>query len=65
MGCFTLLLPILIILSIILLLLLFNIITISYGDLGLTQEAAVILLIAALRGSMINIRYHGGRLCNT
>jgi len=53
------------ILSIILLLLLFNIITISYGDLGLTQEAAVILLIAALRGSMINIRYHGGRLCNT
>jgi len=55
MGCFTLLLPVLIILPILILLLLFDIITISYGELGLTQEAAIILLIVTLVGSMINI----------
>jgi len=55
MGCFSFLLPILIILPILIFLLLLNIITISYSELGLSQGAAVALLIGTLLGSMINI----------
>ncbi|MDO8578387.1 MAG: DUF1614 domain-containing protein [Dehalococcoidales bacterium] len=55
MGCLTLLLPILIILPILIFLILLNVITISYNELGLSQTSAIVLLIATLVGSMINI----------
>ena len=45
----------LIALPIILLLLFFNIVTISFGKLGLSPEAALVLLLATLAGSVINI----------
>jgi len=55
MGCFGLLLPILIVLPIILLLIFLNVITISFGKLGLSEAAAIALLLATLIGSVINI----------
>jgi len=55
MGCLRLILPILIVLPIVLLLLFFNVITISLAKLGLSPVSAVALLLAALIGSMINI----------
>jgi len=55
MGCFGLLLPILILLPIILLLVLFNVITISLGKLGLSPPAALALLLATLIGGLINV----------
>jgi uncharacterized membrane protein len=54
-GCLTLLLPILIVLPILVFLILLNVITISYGELGLSQTTAIVLLGATLVGSMINI----------
>ncbi len=55
MGCLILFLPVLIIVPLILILLLFNVITVSYAELGLSQTSALLLLIATLAGSMINI----------
>ncbi len=55
MGCLNLILPLLIILPIVLLLLFFNIVTISFARLGLTSSSALVLLILTLIGSMINI----------
>jgi uncharacterized membrane protein len=55
MGCFGLLLPILIVLPIILVLIFLNVITISFGKLGLSEAAAIALLLATLIGSVINI----------
>ncbi|MEA3253674.1 MAG: DUF1614 domain-containing protein [Chloroflexota bacterium] len=47
--------PIIVALPIVLILLFLNIITISFGKLGLSPETATALLIATLIGSMINI----------
>ena len=55
MGCLTLLLPVLIVLPILIFLILLNVITVSYNELGLSQTTAIVLLIATLLGSMINI----------
>lgn len=55
MGCLALILPLLVALPIVLLLIFFNIITVSFGKLGLSPEAAIALLIATLVGSMVNI----------
>ena len=55
MGCLGLILPILIALPVVLLLIFLNIITISFGKLGLSSESAIALLLAALIGSLINI----------
>jgi uncharacterized membrane protein len=54
-GCLGLLLPIIITLPLVLALVFFNVITISFGKLGLSPEAAIAILIATLIGSMINI----------
>ncbi|HEY83267.1 MAG TPA: DUF1614 domain-containing protein [Dehalococcoidia bacterium] len=55
MGCLGLILVILIALPVIFLLLFLNIITLSFGQLGLSPEAAVTLLLAMVLGSMVNI----------
>lgn len=55
MGCLGLILPILIALPVVLLLIFLNIITISFGKLGLSPESAIALLLAVLTGSLINI----------
>ncbi len=55
MGCLTLLLPILIVLPVLIFLILLNVITVSYNELGLSQATAFILLVVTLLGSMINI----------
>lgn len=55
MGCLVLILPILLAIPIILLLIFFNVVTISFGKLGLSSGAAVALLLATLIGGMINI----------
>jgi uncharacterized membrane protein len=55
MGCLTLLLPILIIIPLLIFLILLNVITVSYGDLGLSSTSAIALLVSTLVGSMINI----------
>ena len=55
MGLLLLLLPVFIVSPIIIALVALNIVTISYGELGLSQDAAIALLIATLIGSMINI----------
>lgn len=55
MGCLGLLLLIIIVLPILFVLVFLNIVTLSFGKLGLSQEAAVVLLLATLIGSMINI----------
>ena len=55
MGCLFLLLPIIIVLPLIFVLVFFNIITISFGQLGLSNSTALILLGATLVGSVINI----------
>jgi uncharacterized membrane protein len=54
-GCLTLLLPVLIVLPVLIFLILLNVITVSYNELGLSQATAFILLIVTLLGSMINI----------
>ncbi|MFH1382431.1 MAG: DUF1614 domain-containing protein [Chloroflexota bacterium] len=48
-------LPIIIVLPIVFLLIVFNVITISFGKLGLSPEGALTLLFATLIGSIINI----------
>jgi uncharacterized membrane protein len=53
MGC--VLLPVLMVLPILALLLLLNVITVSYGELGLSPNAAIALLVSTLVGSMVNI----------
>ena len=55
MGCLALILPLVIALPIIFLLIFLNVITISFGKLGLSPEAAIFLLVATLIGGMINI----------
>ncbi|MCR4394811.1 MAG: DUF1614 domain-containing protein [Dehalococcoidales bacterium] len=55
MGCLALLLPIIVILPIVIFLLLFNIITVSYAKLGLSESSAIILLVSTLIGGFINI----------
>ncbi len=55
MGCLTLLAPILIIVPFLFILILYNVITVSYSELGLSQAWALVLLITTLVGSMINI----------
>ena len=55
MGCLALLLPLVIILPLVILLLVFNVVTISFGKLGLTPPAALTLFLLTLIGSMINI----------
>jgi uncharacterized membrane protein len=55
MGCLVLLLPILFILPILVFLVLLNVISISYTELGLTQGSALLLMVGALVGGMINI----------
>jgi uncharacterized membrane protein len=55
MGCLGLILPILLALPIFLILLFFNVVTISLGKLGLSSTSAMALLLATLIGSMINI----------
>ncbi len=55
MGCLALILPLLIALPIIFLLIFLNVITISFGKLGLSPEAALVLLMSTLIGGMINI----------
>jgi len=55
MGCLGLLVLIVISLPVFFLLIFFNIVTISFGNLGLSSEAAFILLVTTLIGSMINI----------
>ena len=55
MGCLGLLLPIVIIIPVIIFLLLLNVISISYSELGLSQTTAIALLIITLLGSMVNI----------
>ncbi len=55
MGCIGLLLPLLIILAVLIVLLLFNLVTISFSELGLSQTSAIAILVATLIGGMINI----------
>lgn len=55
MGCLGLILPILIALPILFLLIFLDIVTISFGKLGLSPAVAVALLLATLIGGMINI----------
>ena len=55
MGCLRFLLPIAIMLPILLLLLLFDVVTVSYNELGLSASSAIALLIVILVGSGINI----------
>jgi len=55
MGCLTLILPLVIILPLVLVLFFLNIVTVSFGKLGLTQSSAMVLLLLTLIGSMINI----------
>jgi uncharacterized membrane protein len=55
MGCLALLLPIIIILPIVLVLVFFDVITISYARLGLSPASAIALLVMTLIGSVINI----------
>jgi uncharacterized membrane protein len=55
MGCLGLILPLLIALPIIFVLIFFNIITVSFGELGLSPATALALVSATLIGSMINI----------
>jgi len=55
MGCLGLILVILIALPVVFLLFFLNIITLSFGKLGLSPEAAVMLLLATVVGSMVNI----------
>lgn len=53
MGCLTFLLPALI--AVPLFLILINIVTVSFGELGLSQSSALALMFATLVGSMLNI----------
>lgn len=53
MGCLTLLLPALIAVPIFLILI--NVVTVSFGELGLSQNSALALVFATLMGSMINL----------
>ena len=55
MGCLALFVLLLIALPIIFVLVFLNVVTISFGKLGLSQEAAIVLLLATLIGSLINI----------
>lgn len=55
MGCLALILPIIIVLPLVLILLFFDVIAISFSKLGLSAESAVVLLIFTLVGSMVNI----------
>jgi uncharacterized membrane protein len=55
MGCLSLRLILIIVLPILVLLLLLNVVTVSFSELGLSQTAAVFLLVATVVGSMINI----------
>ena len=55
MGCLGLLLPLVIILPLVILLVVFNVVTISFGKLGLTPPAALTLFLLTLIGGMINI----------
>jgi uncharacterized membrane protein len=55
MGCFSLRLILIVFLPLLILLLLLNVVTVSFSELGLSQTAAIILLIATMVGSMINI----------
>jgi len=55
MGCVGLFVLLLILLPILLLLLFFEVVTISFSKLGLSPEAAVVLLLLCLVGSVINI----------
>jgi uncharacterized membrane protein len=62
MGCLALFLPILIVLPIIFLLILFDIISISFTKLGLSSGTGIALLIATLVGSMVNIPISSRRI---
>ncbi|MFH0914742.1 MAG: DUF1614 domain-containing protein [Chloroflexota bacterium] len=62
MGCLGLFLLLFIALPLVFFLVFFNVVTISFGKLGLSQEAAVMLLLAILIGSMINIPVSRRRL---
>lgn len=55
MGCLELFILLLILLPVLLFLFFFQIITISFAKLGVPPEAAAVLLILSLAGSMINI----------
>ncbi len=55
MGCLNLLLPILIILPLVIILVLVGVITISFEKLGISPTGAILLLLATLAGSLINI----------
>ena len=55
MAFLLMLLPILILSPILILLVALDVITISYTELGISQDAAIALLVATLVGSMINI----------
>ena len=55
MAFLLMLLPILILMPILILLVAMDVITISYAELGVSQSAALALLVATLIGSMINI----------
>lgn len=55
MGRLGLMLPLLIALGIVFLLIFLNIVTVSFGKLGLSPEDAILLLLVTVTGSMINI----------
>ena len=55
MGCLGLILILLIVLPLVAILFFFQIITISFAKLGLSPQAAVVLLLLSLVGSIINI----------
>jgi uncharacterized membrane protein len=55
MGCLGLLVLVVIALPLFFAVIFFNIVTVSFGNLGLSAEAAFTLLVATLIGSMINI----------
>ncbi len=55
MGCSRFLLPVAIVLPLIVILLLFDVVTVSYSELGLSANSAVVLLVVTLVGSLINI----------
>ncbi len=62
MGCLALILPILLVLPLIFLLILVDIIRISFGKLGLSSGTALALLVVTLLGSMVNIPVSSRRI---
>ncbi len=55
MGCLVLILPLLIVLPVVLALLFFDVVTLSFDKIGLSQEAALVIFFAMLIGGLINI----------